>query len=168
MDTFKLLNSAVSRDIVILNHGQLIHFSFLPTFPPFSIHHSPSAYVSHSVMTDSLWPHGLQPTRLLCPWDSPGQGYWSGLPVPSPEDLLDPGIEPSLLHCRQILYHLNHQEAWFEEAPGEAKSLQCQWLWAPEPFKALLSPACTRSSQFFRVSSVLSCSVVAYFVILNK
>ena len=22
---------------------------------------------------DSLWPHGLQPTRLLCPWDSPGK-----------------------------------------------------------------------------------------------
>ena len=54
VDTLKILNSAVSQDIVILNHGQLIHFSFLPTFPPFSIHHSPSAYVSHSVMTDSL------------------------------------------------------------------------------------------------------------------
>ena len=22
---------------------------------------------------DSLWPHGLQPTRLLCPWNSPGK-----------------------------------------------------------------------------------------------
>ena len=27
--------------------------------------------VSHSVMSDSLRPHGLQPARLLCPWDSP-------------------------------------------------------------------------------------------------
>ena len=27
---------------------------------------------------------------------------------PSPEDLPNPGIEPGL-HCRQILYHLNHQ-----------------------------------------------------------
>ena len=26
-----------------------------------------------SVVSDSLWPHGLQPTRLLCPWDSPGK-----------------------------------------------------------------------------------------------
>ena len=25
--------------------------------------------------------------QLLCPWDSPGKEYWSGLPVPSPEDL---------------------------------------------------------------------------------
>ena len=28
-----------------------------------------SEIVSHSVMSDSLWPHGLQPTRILCPWD---------------------------------------------------------------------------------------------------
>ena len=27
---------------------------------------------SRSVMSDSLRSHGLQPTRLLCPWDSPG------------------------------------------------------------------------------------------------
>ena len=25
------------------------------------------------VMSNSLRPHGLQPTRLLCPWDSPGK-----------------------------------------------------------------------------------------------
>ena len=24
-------------------------------------------------MSDSLWPHKLWPTRLLCPWDSPGK-----------------------------------------------------------------------------------------------
>ena len=24
-------------------------------------------------MSDSLWPHGLEPARLLCPWNSPGQ-----------------------------------------------------------------------------------------------
>ena len=29
--------------------------------------------VSHSVVSDSLWPHGLQPTRLLCPWNSQGK-----------------------------------------------------------------------------------------------
>ena len=29
--------------------------------------------VSHSVMSDSLWPHGLQSARLLCPWNSPGK-----------------------------------------------------------------------------------------------
>ena len=29
--------------------------------------------VSHSVVSNSLWPHGLWPTKLLCPWDSPGK-----------------------------------------------------------------------------------------------
>ena len=37
------------------------------------------------------------------------QEYWSGLPFPSPGDLPNPGIDPSLWHCRQILYHLIHQ-----------------------------------------------------------
>ena len=31
------------------------------------------AQVSCSVVSDSLRPHGLEPTRLLCPWDSPGK-----------------------------------------------------------------------------------------------
>ena len=38
---------------------------------------------TRSVVPDSLRPHGLQPTRLLCPWDFPGkstgvgcQCYW--------------------------------------------------------------------------------------------
>ena len=30
---------------------------------------------------------------LLCPWN-PRQGYWRGLPFPSPGDLPNPGIEP--------------------------------------------------------------------------
>ena len=32
-----------------------------------------SENVSCSVMSDSLSPYGLQPARLLCPWDSPGK-----------------------------------------------------------------------------------------------
>ena len=33
------------------------------------------------------------------------QEDWSGLPYPPPGDLPDPGSNPHLLHCRQILYH---------------------------------------------------------------
>ena len=40
-----------------------------------------------SVMFDSLWPHGL--SMGFC-----RQEYWSGLPCPPTEDLLDPGIDP--------------------------------------------------------------------------
>ena len=30
------------------------------------------------VVSDSLGPHGLQPTRLLCPWNSPGKNTGVG------------------------------------------------------------------------------------------
>ena len=35
--------------------------------------------------------------------------YWSGLPFSSLWDLPTQGSNPSLLHCRQILYYLSHQ-----------------------------------------------------------
>ena len=40
---------------------------------------------SHSVMSNSLLPHGLQPTRLLCLWDYPGKSTGVGVPSPSPK-----------------------------------------------------------------------------------
>ena len=42
-----------------------------------------------------LQPQGLWPIRLLCPWDFPGQEYWSGLPFSSPMDLPDTRIKPT-------------------------------------------------------------------------
>ena len=39
------------------------------------------------------------------------QEYWSGLPCHPPEDLPDSGIQPGLLHCRQILYYWATREA---------------------------------------------------------
>ena len=52
------------------------------------------AVLSRSVVSDALWPHRLQPTRLLCPWGCPRQEHWSGLPCPPPGDLPNPGIKP--------------------------------------------------------------------------
>ena len=37
------------------------------------MHESEKWKWSHSVVSDSSRPHGLQPTRLLCPWDLPGK-----------------------------------------------------------------------------------------------
>ena len=34
--------------------------------------------VSCSAVSDSLWPHGLQPTGLFCPWNSPGKNTGVG------------------------------------------------------------------------------------------
>ena len=50
------------------------------------------AVLGHSVVSDSLQPHGLQPTSLLCPWGFSRQEYWSGLPYPPPGDFPNPGI----------------------------------------------------------------------------
>ena len=33
-------------------------------------------------MSDSVQSHRRQPSKLFCPWDSPGKKYWSGLPFP--------------------------------------------------------------------------------------
>ena len=41
-------------------------------FPfPSPMHESEKCKWSRSVVSDSQWPHGLQPTRLLRPWDFP-------------------------------------------------------------------------------------------------
>ena len=48
---------------------------------------------SQSVVSNSLRPHGLYPTKFLCPWGFSGQEYWSGLPCPPPRDLPNTGIE---------------------------------------------------------------------------
>ena len=40
------------------------------------------------------------------------QGYWSGLPFPSPGIFPIQGLNPDLLHCRQILYRLSYKGSW--------------------------------------------------------
>ena len=55
------------------------HWSGLPF--PSPMHESEKSKWSRSVVSDSLWPHGLQPTRLLHPWDFSRQESWSGVPL---------------------------------------------------------------------------------------
>ena len=52
------------------------HWSGLPF--PSPMHESEKWKLSHSAMSDSLQPHGLQPTRLLHPWDFPGKSTGVG------------------------------------------------------------------------------------------
>ena len=52
------------------------HWSGLPF--PSPMHESEKWKWSCSVMSDSLRPHGLQPTRLLHPWDFPGKSTGVG------------------------------------------------------------------------------------------
>ena len=75
------------------------------------LHQLDCVVLSHSIVSYSLRPHGLQPAKLLCPWGFSRQVYWSGLSCPHPGDLPNPGMEPRYQQCRQILYHLNQQES---------------------------------------------------------
>ena len=67
------------------------------------------AALSRSVMSDSLLSHGLQPTRLLCPWDSPGKNTGVGCHALLQGIFPTQGSNPDFPHCRWILYHLSHQ-----------------------------------------------------------
>ena len=53
--------------------------------------------------------HGLLPTRLLCPWNSPEKNTGVGCHALLQGIFLTQGLNLGLLHCRQILYHLSHQ-----------------------------------------------------------
>ena len=59
---------------------------------------------SHSVVSNSLRPHGL-----YSPWDSPGQNTGVGNLSRLQGIFPTQGSNPGLLHCRQILYQLSHQ-----------------------------------------------------------
>ena len=53
--------------------------------------------LSHSVLSDSLQSHELQPVRLLCPWDFPGKPIGVGYHFLLQGILLTQGLNPYLL-----------------------------------------------------------------------
>ena len=68
---------------LLRNHRKILNSLFIPSvkltklsklfiFKDWTSHRE-SESVSHSVMSNSFQPHGLQPARLLCPWSSPGK-----------------------------------------------------------------------------------------------
>ena len=64
-------------------------------------------------MYDSLQLHGLQPTRLLYLWDSPGKNTGVGSQSLLQGIFLTQGSNLGLPHYRQILYRLSHQESLY-------------------------------------------------------
>ena len=61
---------------------------------------------SDSVMSDSLWPHGL-----YSPWNSPGQNTAVGSLSLLQGIFPTQGSNPGFQHCRWILYQLSNQES---------------------------------------------------------
>ena len=93
----------------------------------------------------TLWPHGLEPTRLSLSLEFSRQGFWSGLPFPSYRASFRPRDQTciSCVSCidRKILYHYHHLQSplynigplnSFPAAAAAAKSLQsCPTLCDP-------------------------------------
>ena len=65
--------------------------------------------LSCPVVSDFFRPHGLQPTRLLCPRDSPGRNTPVGCHALLQGIFPTQGSDPRLLPCRQILYRQSPQ-----------------------------------------------------------
>ena len=68
-----------------------------------------SENVSHSVMSSSLRPHGLQSSRLHCVRNSQGKNIGVGCHSLPHGIFLTQESNLHLLHCMQILYLLRHQ-----------------------------------------------------------
>ena len=62
-----------------------------------------------SVMSESSRPHRLQPTRFLCPQDSPGKNTGVGCHFLLQGIFPTQESNPGLLYCRQMIYSLSHQ-----------------------------------------------------------
>ena len=95
---------------------------------------TPSESESRSVMSDSLWPHGLYSL-----WNSPGQNTGVGSLSLLQRIFQIQGSSPGLPHCRWILYQLSHK--------GTPRILE----WAAYPFSS--------GSSWPRTWTGVSCSV---------
>ena len=93
---------------------------------------------SHSVMSNSLRPHGL-----YSPWNSPGQNTGVGSLSLFQEIFPIQGSNPCLPHCRQILYQLSHK--------GSPRILE----WVALPF--------SRGSSWLRNWTGVSCMAGGFF-----
>ena len=61
-------------------------------------------------MSDSLQSYGLEPARLLHPWDSLSKNTGVGYHALLQGIFLIQGLNPSFLYCRQVLYYLEPPE----------------------------------------------------------
>ena len=96
----------------------------------------------HSVVSNSLWPHG----QHLCPWVFSRQ-EWSGLPCPPPGDLSNPGIElRSLASPASADGFFTPSVSWLTDQWGSPSAL-CSWEQHTGCTSHLCTPACSAGSK---------------------
>ena len=97
-------------------------------------------------MSDSLRPHGRQPTRLLRSWDFPGKSTGVGCYFLLHGIFQTQGSNPGLPHCRQTLYLLSHQGS-----PSALKVVSSAYLRLLIFLPAILTAAWASSSLAFHM-----------------
>ena len=99
IDIYTLLNiREINNKALLYSTGTFTQYSIIIYMEVWS--------VSRSIVPNSLWPHGLQPTRLLCPWDFPSKDIGLGCHFLLQGIFPNQGSNSGLLHYRQILYQL--------------------------------------------------------------
>ena len=91
--------------VCVINIVYLTLDFFISNISEFSLIPLESESVSHLVVSDSA--------RLLCPWDFPGKNTGVGCHFLLQGIFPTQRLNPGLLHCRLILYHLSHQWSAF-------------------------------------------------------
>ena len=116
-------------------------------FKVFKIQCGPiSPFESHSVVSNSLWLHGL-----YSPWHSPGLNTGVGSCSLLQGIVPTQGLNPGLPHCRQILYQPSHQKPkntsslsllqWiFSTQDSNWDLLHCRWILYQLSYQSLYSP----------------------------
>ena len=106
--------------ILKVNQLQAYMYPLFFRFPPRLGHHRALSRTPQvgfcwvrrcSVASNSLPQIGLQPVRLLCPWDFSGKNTGVGCQFLLQAIFLIQGSNPGLLLCRWILYYLSKQES---------------------------------------------------------
>ena len=97
--------------------------------------------VSRSVVPNLLRPHGLQPTRLLCPWDFPGkrgchfllQGIfprdWTWVSCTAGGFFTNWAARANSLEKTQIMSKIEGRRRW-QRTRWMTSSPQWTWIWA--------------------------------------
>ena len=122
-------------------------------------------------MSDSLRPHGLQPTGLLSPWNFPGKSTPVGCHFLLQETVPTQGLNPRLLglfYWQQHSFPLSHRGSPLNMKTGESGFHVVRWtcsLTGPQdaagrgPPRGHCSPLGT---------STTKCSVTGFFLFTNE
>ena len=108
--TIKDLSTFLTYPIISGFYNMVIYpYSFLNYVMPRPYLQKSEVNVLVAQLCPTLRPHGMQPATLFSSQNSPGKNTGVGRHFLLQRIFLTQGLNPGLLHGRQILYHLSHQ-----------------------------------------------------------